>query len=256
MATTKAPEKRWDGGVDPAELVKFEAIAAEWWNPRGKFAPLHAMQPVRLDYLRDQIAATHGRDARARRPFEGLKVLDIGCGGGLLSEPLARLGASVTGIDPAEGNIPVARLHAQAGGLEIEYRVARAEELVEEGLVFDAVVALEVIEHVPDQPAFLATAARLVAPGGLLITSTLNRTLKALALAKIGAEYVLGWLPRGTHDWRRFVTPEELAGMIAATGLDPVDAKGFVYDPLAGDWHLSDRDLSINHVATAERRPA
>ncbi|MEM8597345.1 MAG: bifunctional 2-polyprenyl-6-hydroxyphenol methylase/3-demethylubiquinol 3-O-methyltransferase UbiG [Pseudomonadota bacterium] len=256
MATTKAPEKRWDGGVDPAELVKFEAIAAEWWDPRGKFAPLHAMQPVRLDYLRDQIAATHGRDARARRPFEGLKVLDIGCGGGLLSEPLARLGASVTGIDPAEGNIPVARLHAQAGGLEIEYRVARAEELVEEGLVFDAVVALEVIEHVPDQPAFLATAARLVAPGGLLITSTLNRTLKALALAKIGAEYVLGWLPRGTHDWRRFVTPEELAGMIAATGLDPVDAKGFVYDPLAGDWHLSDRDLSINHVATAERRPA
>ncbi|MEM6679583.1 MAG: bifunctional 2-polyprenyl-6-hydroxyphenol methylase/3-demethylubiquinol 3-O-methyltransferase UbiG [Pseudomonadota bacterium] len=256
MATTKAPEKRWDGGVDPAELVKFEAIAAEWWDPRGKFAPLHAMQPVRLDYLRDQIAATHGRDARARRPFEGLKVLDIGCGGGLLSEPLARLGASVTGIDPAEGNIPVARLHAQAGGLEIEYRVARAEELVEEGLVFDSVVALEVIEHVPDQPAFLATAARLVAPGGLLITSTLNRTLKALALAKIGAEYVLGWLPRGTHDWRRFVTPEELAGMIAATGLDPVDAKGFVYDPLAGDWHLSDRDLSINHVATAERRPA
>ena len=238
-------------GIDAAEVAKFEAMAATWWDPRGPHAPLHAMNPCRLDYIADQIAAQHGRDRRSLRPFDGLRVLDAGCGGGLLCEPMARLGATVTGIDPGEGAIPVAKAHAEAQGLAIDYRVATVEELATAGETFDAVLAMEVVEHLPDPHGFLAACARMLVPGGPLVVSTLNRTPQSWAMAILGAEYLLGWLPRGTHDWRRFVTPAELAAMLRGAGLTPVDAKGFVFDPLGGEWRLSARDLSVNHVATA-----
>ena len=241
--------------VDAAEIAKFEAMAAEWWDPNGKFRPLHMLNPCRLDYVVAQIAATHGRDARAPRALEGLSVLDIGCGGGLLCEPMARLGARVTGIDPAARNIPVARLHAEQSGLEIDYRVATAEDLAAEGAAFDAVLNMEVVEHVPDPPAYIAACARLVRPGGVMVTSTINRTARSFALAIVGAEYVLRWLPRGTHEWRRFITPDELFAMLAGAGLEPVDAKGFVFDPLGWEWRLSARDTGVNY-ATAALRPA
>ncbi len=238
-------------GVDTREVAKFEAMAAEWWDPTGKFKPLHMLNPCRLEYIVAQIAATHGRDRRAPRPLEGLRVLDIGCGGGLLSEPMARLGAAVTGIDPAARNIPVARLHAEQSGLEIDYRVATAEDLVAEGAAFDAVLNMEVVEHVPDPAAYIAACARLVAPGGLMVTSTVNRTAKSFALAIVGAEYVLRWLPRGTHQWGKFVTPDELSDHLAAAGLEQVDAKGFTFDPVRWEWRISARDLSVNYVTTA-----
>ncbi|MEM7497906.1 MAG: bifunctional 2-polyprenyl-6-hydroxyphenol methylase/3-demethylubiquinol 3-O-methyltransferase UbiG [Pseudomonadota bacterium] len=253
---SEAAGRLFDGaGVDPEEVAKFEAMAAEWWDPDGKFRPLHAMQPCRLGYAVDAIAVAHERDPRVRRSLAGLSLLDIGCGGGLLSEPMARLGANVTGIDPAAGNIAVARLHAEQSGVEIDYREVRAEDLLAEGCRFDVVLSMEVVEHVPDPAAFVATCAGLLAPGGVMIVSTISRTLKAMALAKIGAEYVLRWLPVGTHDWRRFVRPEELTEMLAKAGLEPVDASGFVFDPLASAWHVSDTDLSVNYVIAA-RKPA
>jgi 2-polyprenyl-6-hydroxyphenyl methylase/3-demethylubiquinone-9 3-methyltransferase len=212
------------------------------------------MNPCRLAYAVDQIALARGRDTRARRAFEGLSILDAGCGGGLMAEPMARLGAAVTGIDAASGGMPVARAHAEAQGLAIDYREARAEDLAAEGRRFDAVLALEIVEHVPEPQAFLDACARLVAPGGVLVVSTLNRTARSFAFAIAGAEYLLGWLPRGTHDWRRFLQPAELSTMIAATGLTPVDAKGMVFHPLEREWRLSASDLSINYLATAERR--
>lgn len=242
-------------GVDADEVARFGAIAAEWWDPAGKFAPLHAMNPVRLRYAVDQIAAERGCDRTGLRPFEGLAILDIGCGGGLMAEPMARLGAAVTGIDPSAETVAVARAHAAEAGLDIAYRAADAETLAAEGARFDAVLALEVIEHVPDRPGFVATIARLLAPGGVAVLSTLNRTARSFATAILGAEYLLGWLPRGTHDWTRFVTPDELAGHLAAAGLRPVDRRGLVYDPLAGAWRLSARDLAVNHLATAVAPP-
>ncbi|MEL6481704.1 MAG: bifunctional 2-polyprenyl-6-hydroxyphenol methylase/3-demethylubiquinol 3-O-methyltransferase UbiG [Pseudomonadota bacterium] len=240
-------------GVDPAEVAKFEAMAAEWWDPDGKFRPLHMMQPCRLGYAVEAIAAAHGRDPRAKRPFEGLSLLDIGCGGGLLSEPMARLGATVTGVDPAERNIPVARLHAQQSGLEIDYRAARAEDLLEEGSSFDVILNMEVVEHVPDPAAYIATCAGLLAPGGVMVTSTISRSLKALALAKIGAEYVLRWLPVGTHDWQKFIMPEELTEMLTKAGLEPRDASGFVFNPITWEWRVSETDLSVNYVIAAQK---
>lgn len=241
--------------IDPAEIAKFEAMAAEWWDPKGKFKPLHMMNPVRLDYIDTQIAAEFGRDRRNLRPFEGLRILDIGCGGGLVSEPMARLGATVVGADAAEGNITIASLHAQQQGLEIDYRATTAEALVDAGERFDVVLALEIVEHVADPVEFIATCRNLVRPGGLVITSTLNRTAKSFGAAIIGAEWIMRWLPKGTHEWNRFITPDELAGMASAAGLDIVDRCGMVFNPITWDWRLSPRDLSVNYILTG-RHPA
>lgn len=242
------------GSIDAAEIAKFEAMADTWWDPEGMFKPLHKMNPVRLGYVTRQIAAQHGRDLDARRPFEGLRVLDIGCGGGLLSEPMARLGADVVGADAAARNIPVARLHAARSGLEIDYRVATAEGLAEAGETFDAVLNMEVVEHVADPLNYLASCARLLRPGGLMTTSTLNRNAKSYVFAIVGAEQVMRWLPRGTHEWRKFITPEELFDLLRRAGLDPVDRTGFVFDFARWDWRLSDRDLSVNYVTTAVKQ--
>ncbi len=240
--------------VDAAEVAKFEAMAAEWWDPNGKFKPLHMLQPCRLDYVIDQIAAEFGRDPKADRPFAGLSLLDIGCGGGLLSEPMARLGADVVGADAAARNIPVARVHAAQMGLSIDYRHTTAEALVAAGETFDVILNMEVVEHVSDPRAYLAACRELLRPGGLMITSTLNRNPKSYVMAIIGAEHVMRWLPKGTHDWSKFITPDELFGLLRAAGLDPVDRKGFVFNPLTWLWRISDKDLSCNYV-TASVRP-
>lgn len=238
--------------VDPREVERFAALAAEWWNPRGRMGVLHKFNPVRLAWLREKIAGHFGRDTRAIRPLEGLRLLDIGCGGGLLSEPLARMGASVVGIDPAEKNIRIAALHAQESGVGVDYRATTAEALADEGERFDVVMAMEVVEHVADMGVFLRRAGEMVKPGGLFCAATLNRTKRSFALAIVGAEYVLGWLPRGTHDWNRFVTPEELQAALEAGGLTVVDREGVVFHPLADEWRRSG-DLSVNYLMLAER---
>ncbi|AUH33651.1 bifunctional 2-polyprenyl-6-hydroxyphenol methylase/3-demethylubiquinol 3-O-methyltransferase UbiG [Paracoccus tegillarcae] len=236
--------------VDASELAKFEAMAAEWWDPNGKFKPLHMLNPVRLDYITSRIAAQFGRDARSLRPFEGLRILDIGCGGGLLTEPMARLGAEVTGVDAVERNIEVARVHAAQQGLDIDYRATTAEAIAEEGGQFDVVLALEIVEHVVDPADFIATCAALTRADGAMIVSTLNRTAKSFGAAIIGAEWIMRWLPRGTHEWNRFITPDELAAMMAQAGKPAVDRRGMVFNPIRWDWSLSDRDLSVNYIIT------
>lgn len=240
--------------VDPAEVAKFEAMAAEWWDPKGKFKPLHQMNPCRLDYITMQIAAEFNRDLSTERPFEGLRLLDIGCGGGLLSEPMARLGATVIGADAAPRNIPVAQIHAEQSGLDIDYRNTTAEAMAEAGEQFDIVLNMEVVEHVADPLAYLTACQQLLKPGGLHICSTINRNPKSFAMAIVGAEYVMRWLPKGTHEWGKFITPEELYALLAQAGLDPVDKKGFVFNPVTWSWKLSDRDLSVNYV-TASLKP-
>ena len=242
------------GNVDPAEVAKFEAMAADWWDPAGRFRSLHMLNPCRLGYVIEQICAEFGRDPKAPRPFAGLRLLDIGCGGGLLSEPMARLGADVVGVDAAARNIPVARIHADQSGLAIDYRVGTAETLAEAGEAFDVVLNMEVIEHVPDPAAFLAACRALLVPGGLMVCSTLNRNPKSWVYAILGAEHVMRWLPKGTHDWRRFLTPDELEALLRGAGLAPVDRKGFVFNPLDWSWRISGRDLSVNYV-TASLRP-
>lgn len=242
------------GTIDPAEIAKFEAMAAEWWDPNGKFRPLHMMNPVRLDYITRQIAAEFGRDLTAERPFEGLRLLDIGCGGGLLSEPMARLGADVVGADAAERNIPVARVHAEQSGLTIDYRYTSAEALAAEGEQFDVVLNMEVVEHVADPQAYLTACHDLLKSGGLMLCSTINRNPKSFAMAIVGAEYIMRWLPKGTHEWSKFITPDELFKMIEIAGLRPVDRKGYVFNPISWGWSISDRDLSVNYV-TASIRP-
>jgi len=246
-------ERPQTSSIDPAEVAKFEAMAAEWWDPQGKFKPLHMLNPTRLEYVTGQIAAQFGRNRDAASPFEGLSILDIGCGGGLMSEPLARLGATVTGADAAEGNIRVASLHAAQQGLPIDYRATTSEALAAEGLSYDVVIALEIVEHVAEPSEFIATCRDLVRPGGMLIQSTLNRTARSFAAAIIGAEWVMRWLPKGTHDWRRFIAPDELAAMTEAAGLDVVDRCGMVFNPLGWNWSLSHRDLSVNYAMTALR---
>ena len=240
--------------VDPAEVAKFEAMAAEWWDPNGKFKPLHMLNPCRLDYITSQIASEFDRDLTTPLPFTGLRILDIGCGGGLLSEPMARLGADVVGADPATRNIPVAQLHAEQSGLTIDYRLTTAEDLAAAGERFDVVLNMEVVEHVPNPQSFLTACQTLLKPGGLMICSTLNRNAKSFGMAIVGAEWVMRWLPKGTHDWRKFITPDELAVFITKAGLDPVDRKGMVFNPIAWSWSLSARDLSVNYVTTSVKR--
>lgn len=241
--------------LDPAEIERFRRMAAEWWDPKGKFAPLHRLGPQRMTFIRDRLTGHFGRSASEIRSLKGLRVLDVGCGGGLVAEPLARLGAAVTAIDPGEDNIAAARAHAGPQGLTIDYRTTTAEALLETGERFDAVLCLEVVEHVPDPQAFIALVAGLVRPGGMLIASTINRTLKAFALAIVGAEYVLRWLPAGTHRWDRFVTPDELAGHLSAAGLTDVAFEGLVYDPFADRWSLS-ADTDVNYFAAAAKPQA
>ncbi len=238
--------------VDPEEVARFEALGAEWWNEKGKMAPLHAMNPARLSFLRSALVRHFSRDEKALRPLHGLRVLDIGCGGGLLSEPLSRMGAQVTGIDPAPGNIEVARAHGRAAGLDIEYLPSTAEELAARGSRFNAVVALEVVEHVADVGLFVRTAGQLVEEGGVLVLSTLNRTAKSFALAIVGAEYVLRWLPPGTHRWDKFITPDELEATLAAAGYAPTEKAGLAYNPLTREFKLS-TDLDVNYFMVAQR---
>jgi 2-polyprenyl-6-hydroxyphenyl methylase/3-demethylubiquinone-9 3-methyltransferase len=240
--------------VDSGEIAKFEAMAAEWWDPKGKFKPLHMLNPTRLDYITSQIAAEYGRDLKTALPFAGLRILDIGCGGGLLAEPMARLGATVVGADAAARNIPVAQVHAEKSGLEIDYRFTTAEAMAADGEQFDVVLNMEVVEHVADPQGYLTACQELLKHGGLMICSTINRNPKSFAMAIIGAEYVMRWLPKGTHDWQKFITPEELYGLIRAAGLDPVDRKGFIFNPVAWTWSLSDRDLSVNYVTASLKR--
>jgi 2-polyprenyl-6-hydroxyphenyl methylase/3-demethylubiquinone-9 3-methyltransferase len=236
--------------VDPAEVARFAALAERWWDPEGEFRPLHRLNPTRLAYVRDRLVGHFGRDPRALTPLEGLSLLDVGCGGGLLSEPMARLDARVTGIDAAGPNIAVAAAHAGESGLAIDYRHAAVEDLAEAGERFDVVLALEVVEHVADPDLFLAACGQVLKPGGALVLSTLNRTAKAFALAVVGAEYVLRWLPRGTHDWRKFMRPSELAAGLRRAGLDVVDLSGLAYNPLNDKWTLA-RDLDVNYMAFA-----
>ena len=240
--------------IDDAEIAKFEAMAAEWWDPNGKFKPLHMLNPCRLDYITGQIAAEFERDLTAKSPFSGLRILDIGCGGGLLSEPMARLGADVVGADAAPRNIPVAQIHAKQSGLSIDYRHTTAEAMAADGEQFDVVLNMEVVEHVADPLAYLTACQQLLKPGGLHICSTINRNPKSYVMAIVGAEYVMRWLPKGTHEWNKFITPEELYDLMSKAGLDPVDKKGFVFNPISWSWSLSDRDLSVNYV-TASLKP-
>lgn len=241
--------------LDAGEVDRFARMAGEWWDQTGKFRPLHKIGPVRLRFIHDHAAQAFHRNPKDARLLEGLSALDIGCGGGLIAEPLARLGARVTGIDPGRENIEVARLHAAQSGLQIDYRATTVEELGQAGLQFDLVLCLEVVEHVPDVTVFLGACGRLVRPGGLMIVSTIDRTLKSFALAIVGAEYVLRWLPRGTHQWDRFVRPDELERALKAAGLRQIDLKGMVYNPIADRWSLSD-DTDVNYFAAAMRPEA
>jgi 2-polyprenyl-6-hydroxyphenyl methylase / 3-demethylubiquinone-9 3-methyltransferase len=237
-----------DTNIDPAEVDQFDRQATLWWDASGPFRLLHKIGPLRLTYIREATLRQFNLDANAAKPYAGLTFLDVGCGGGLISEPLRRLGGQVTGIDPAAKNIGTAQAHARMSGLEIDYRNIRAEDLAAEGRAFDTVVCLEVIEHVPDPAVFVATLSSLVKPGGLLVLSTLSRTAKSFALAIVGAEYVLRWLPRGTHDWNRFITPQELERYASAAGLTGFSAQGMVYDPLRDTWQLS-HDTAVNYLA-------
>jgi 2-polyprenyl-6-hydroxyphenyl methylase / 3-demethylubiquinone-9 3-methyltransferase len=239
--------------IDPKEVAKFSAMAEDWWDPEGPMAPLHRMNPARLSVIRDMIERHFGLPAGARHPFSGLKIIDVGCGGGMVSEPMARLGARVTGLDASAENIGVARAHAASLGLEVDYQCRTVEELAAERPdAFDVVLNLEVVEHVNDPKQFLVDAARLVRPGGLMIAATLNRTARALASAVIGAEYILRWLPRGTHDWSKFMTPEELADAIRGGGLEPQAPVGLSYHPVTAQWSVTD-NLSVNYMLAANR---
>ena len=250
MAARHARQGR-DTTIDAAEVERFARIAPDWWDPRGPMAPLHKLNPVRLGYIRDQAADHFGRDPKTLDCLKGLRMLDIGCGGGVLSEPLARLGADMVGADPAEENIEVARAHADESGVAVDYRATTAETLAEANERFDVVLAMEVVEHVADVDLFVETCAQMVKPGGLMIAATLNRTLKSFALAIVGAEYVLRWLPRGTHQWDKFITPQELERSIEQAGLQVIGERGVIYNPFADRWQLSS-DMDVNYMLVAE----
>ena len=237
--------------IDPDEIAKFEAMAAEWWDLNGKFKPLHMLNPTRLEYITQEIAAEFSQDRNSDAPFKGLRILDIGCGGGLLCEPMARLGADVVGVDAAKGNIPVAEIHAKQSGLKIEYRHDTAENLARAGEQFDVILNMEVVEHVADPQAYINACADLLKPGGLMICSTINRNPKSYLVAILGAEYVMRWLPKGTHEWDKFITPDELFAIIEKAGLKPVDRKGFVFNPLTWSWSISAKDLTVNYVTAS-----
>lgn len=239
--------------ASPEEVARFAAMAEEWWDPEGKFKPLHRFNPARLDYIRTRLAGHFGRDPEAERPLAGLRLLDIGCGGGLVAEPVAAWGAELTAIDASDKNIRVASLHAEQSGVAVGYRHALPEDLMREGASFDAVLNLEVIEHVPDVTRYMNVAGALVRPGGAMVVATVSRTLKSFMLAKIGAEYVLRWLPPGTHDWNRFVKPSELKRLLERSGLTLADLTGMSYRPLSDTWYLSE-DLEVNYLAFAVKK--
>jgi 2-polyprenyl-6-hydroxyphenyl methylase/3-demethylubiquinone-9 3-methyltransferase len=254
-ASARQAGVRRGGSVDEADVASFDRLGAEWWRPDGPMKALHKFNPVRVTYIRDQLLRHFDKSEGQRGlPLAGLSLLDIGCGGGLLAESLAALGADVVAIDPAPGNIDIARTHAEASGLNIDYRCVRVEDLATEGRLFDAVLTMEVIEHVRNARAFLRHAASLTRPGGLLFAATLNRTLKSYAFAIVGAEYVLRWVARGTHDWQKFVTPQELSAMLTAAGLRVFDKTGVVYEPLRDRWRLSS-DMDINYMMVAKKLP-
>ncbi len=238
--------------IDQSEVDRFSALAAEWWNPHGKFKPLHKFNPVRLGYIRDRAAETFGRDPKAPRPLEGLRLLDIGCGGGLLSEPMARMGADVVGADASEKNIRIAQTHAAGSGVSVDYRAVTAEALAEAGETFDIVLNMEVVEHVSEVEFFLSTCASMVRPGGMMVVATINRTMKAAALAIFAAENVLRWLPRGTHQYEKLVRPEEIEKPLSASGLTITERTGVFFSPFTNQWNLS-RDMDVNYMMIAKR---
>lgn len=248
----EARRKPQDRTIDPSEVSRFAAMAKEWWAPDGKMRPLHKLNPVRIAFIRDLACETFEKSPRKLDCLAGLRILDIGCGGGILSEPLARLGGNVVGIDPAPENVEVARLHAEQSGLKIDYRAATAETLADAGEKFDIVIASEVIEHVADLPLFIRRAAEMTKPGGLLAVTTINRTMKSFALAIVGAEYVLRWLPIGTHSWDKFVMPEELRDLFAANGLNEIDRGGIIFNPLSGEWRRG-FDTDVNYMIAGRK---
>lgn len=237
--------------ADPREIARFDALASDWWNPEGPMKPLHRLNPARLRFLRRELGAHFAADPAAIRPFSGLRMLDIGCGAGLIAEPMTRLGFGVTGIDLAQETIGIAKAHAEAAGLAIDYEAIGIEDLPQDP-TFDAISLLEILEHVPNPGKLMRQAAMRLKPGGILIASTINRTLKAYALAILGAEYVLRWLPCGTHDWDKFVTPAEMAEFFRAAGLEPGARAGLVFDPLANTWLLA-RDCEVNYIFVATK---
>ena len=238
--------------IDPSEVEKFAKMAAEWWNPKGKFGVLHLFNPVRLEWIKEQTCARFALDPSIIEPLKGLRLLDIGCGGGLLCEPMAKLGATVIGVDPSEKNIKTAMVHAQENGLAIDYRVGTAEDLAAAGEKFDVILNMEVIEHVAGQSEFIKSCASMLKPGGLMFVATLNRTLKSFGLAIIGAEYVLRWLPKGTHEWEKFVKPDELELWLKEAGLTQKSGSGITYHPLANEWRKA-KDMSVNYMVVAQK---
>ena len=239
---------------DPEEVAKFEAMAEEWWDPNGKFKPLHMLNPCRLDYIIEMIRTEFGCDPQKAMPFNGLNILDIGCGGGLLCEPMARLGANVVGVDAAQRNIPIAVAHAKQSNLTIDYRHGTAEEVLTGDEKFDVILNMEVVEHVADPLSYIKTCEALLKNGGMMLCSTINRNTKSFLMAIIGAEYVMRWLPKGTHEWSKFFKPSELENIIEQAGLEMVDKKGFVFNPISWQWSISDKDLSVNYVTTSVKK--